>query len=73
MPGRRSANLRSGDRAEGFGLEMLRAIAFVAPTPRTEDYGSDAVGTLFRREKQFLYAERSDSGVTSSLWRERVR
>ena len=59
MRGRRHAGFRSGDRAEGLALELLRAIAFVAPTPRPEDVGIDAVATVFRREKTLLYAERS--------------
>ena len=59
MPGRRHAGFRSGDLTEGLALELLRPIAFVAPTPRPEDVGFDAVATVFRRENPFLYAERS--------------
>ena len=59
MPGRRHADFRSGDRAEGLALELLRAIAFVAPVPRPEDVGVDAVATIFRRENGILQAERT--------------
>lgn len=41
-------SFRVGNRAEGFGLEMLRAISLVAPVPRAEDAGVDAVCTLLR-------------------------
>src|SRR5262245_14941644 len=59
MAARRPHGLRCGDLAEGLGLELLRPLAFVAPTPRPDDFGFDAVATLFRREKRLLYAERS--------------
>src|SRR5947209_3707201 len=59
MPSQRHADFRSGDRAEGLGLELLRAFAFVAPIPRPEDVGLDAVATVFRRQKRILFAERS--------------
>jgi hypothetical protein len=59
MPGSRDRNLRSGDLSEGFGLELLRQLAFVAPVPRPEDVGVDAVATLFRREGRALLAEDS--------------
>ena len=59
MSGRRHASFRSGDRAEGLALELLRAFAFVAPVPRPEDVGVDAVATVFRQEDQILHAERS--------------
>jgi hypothetical protein len=50
MPGHRDGNLRIGDLCEGFGLELLRPFALVAPVPRQEDVGVDAVATLTRRE-----------------------
>src|SRR6266567_6613098 len=59
MPGRRHADFRSGDLPEGLALELFRPIAFVAPTTRPDDFGVDAVATLFRRENRLLYAERS--------------
>lgn len=46
MSGRRDVNLRSGDLHESFGLLMLQSIAAVAPVPRTEDVGMDAICTL---------------------------
>lgn len=59
MPGIRDGNLRAGDLCEGFGLELLRPFAFVAPVPRTEDFGVDAVATLMRRDGRRLLAEES--------------
>lgn len=59
MVGRRGRNLREGDLAEGIGLELIRAFALVAPVPRTEDVGIDAVGTLVRPGHPHLVAERS--------------
>lgn len=59
MPGSRNRNFRCGDLAEGLGLELLRPFAFVAPVPRTEDIGIDAVATLIRRDGRKLYAEDS--------------
>jgi hypothetical protein len=52
-------NLRRGNLAEGLGVEMLRAFAAVAPVPRTEDVGIDAVVTLLRPVGRSLYAEDS--------------
>ncbi len=57
MPGVRGKNLRRGDLAEGFGLELLRTFSFIAPVPRQEDIGFDAVATLFRADKDRLFAE----------------
>lgn len=48
VPGYRSKNLRSGDVAESLALVMLQSFALVAPIPRTEDVGTDAVVTLLR-------------------------
>jgi hypothetical protein len=69
MPGRRGANLRSGDLAEAFGLLLLKGIAAVADVPRTEDVGLDAVATLLRpaqdgscyAEDSFVVQLKSDS------------
>lgn len=48
MPAFRGKNLRSGDLAESTGLLLLQQVALVAPVPRTEDVGIDAVVTLHR-------------------------
>jgi hypothetical protein len=50
MPGMRDRNLRSGDLAESLGIFLLKAIALVAPVPREEDGGNDAIATLIRPE-----------------------
>jgi hypothetical protein len=59
MPGSRDSNLRGGDLCEGLGLELLRPFAFVAPVPRPEDVGVDAVATLIKRNGRQLLAEQS--------------
>jgi hypothetical protein len=59
ISGSRGRDFRGGDLAEGLGLELLRPFAFIAPVPRTEDIGIDAVATLFRRETHRLIAEGS--------------
>lgn len=46
MPAFRSRNLRSGDIAEQLGLLLLQSVGLVAPVPRTEDVGIDAVFTF---------------------------
>ena len=57
---KRIRNYRSGDRAEDFGIFLLKAFCAVAPTPRQEDFGlADAVATLLRPEGKFWYAEDS--------------
>ena len=43
MPGERDGNIRSGDIKEDLGMLLLKGIAAVAPVPRTEDVGIDAV------------------------------
>jgi hypothetical protein len=48
MPAFRGKNLRSGDIAEQLGMLLLQTYALVAPVPRTEDVGIDAVVTLLR-------------------------
>jgi hypothetical protein len=40
-----------------MGLEILRRLAFVAPVPRAEDVGIDAMCTLQRRDGEMLYPE----------------
>ncbi|HGE8285719.1 hypothetical protein OM409_14685 [Serratia bockelmannii] len=42
----RGKNFRSGDLAEELGLLLMQNLALVAPIPRTEDVGVDAVVTL---------------------------
>lgn len=60
MPAVRGKNLRSGDIAEQLGLLLLQSVALVAPIPRTEDVGIDAVVTLLRDfDSQKLIAEDS--------------
>jgi hypothetical protein len=59
MPAKRSANFRAGDLSEDLGILFLKSICFVAPVPRTEDVGIDAVCTLYRKEKNLLFAEDS--------------
>lgn len=54
----RGKNLRSGDLAEELGLLLLQQMALVAPIPRTEDVGIDAVVTLIKDfDKMRLIAE----------------
>ena len=57
MPGSRLHSFRQGDLAEGLGIQMLRRFAAVAPVPREEDFGIDAVCTALRREGRNLVAE----------------
>lgn len=59
MPGSRGKDFRGGDLAEGLGLELLRPFAFIAPVPRPEDVGIDAVATVFRPDNHRLIAEDS--------------
>jgi hypothetical protein len=56
---KRHKNFRSGDINEDLGLLLLKSISFVAPVPRTEDVGVDAVCTLHRQEGNLLFAEDS--------------
>lgn len=57
---KRIRNYRSGDRAEDFGIFLLKSFCAVAPIPRQEDFGlADAVATLLRPEGKFWYAEDS--------------
>jgi hypothetical protein len=56
----RVANFRSGDRAEDFGVTLMKSFCAVADVPREEDMGIvDAVATLLRPEGQLLYPEDS--------------
>lgn len=50
MPGMQDRNLRSAYLHEELGIFLLRAVALVAPVPRPEDVGSDALATLIRPE-----------------------
>jgi hypothetical protein len=59
VAGKRDANFRSGDLGETEALQLLRAVAFVAPVPREEDHGIDALVTIFREEGRSLHAENS--------------
>ncbi len=56
MPGKLGRNLRSGHRAEGVGVELLRQLCAVAPVPQTEDVGFDAVATVLRIDGGLLKA-----------------
>lgn len=60
MSGRRLGSYRKGDWNEELGILLLKSLAAVAPIPRQEDFGLDAVGTLLRPvENNFVYAENS--------------
>lgn len=59
MPGRLGGNLRSGHRAEGIGIELLRGVGAVAEVRQSEDIGWDGVVTLLRTAGALLYAEGS--------------
>ncbi len=72
MPAFRGKNFRSGDLAEQLGLLLLQSLALVAPVPRTEDIGIDAVVTLledfdkyrFKASNSF-YVQLKSTSVTS--------
>ncbi|MBX8509651.1 hypothetical protein K5D34_08195 [Pseudomonas cichorii] len=56
----RPKNLRSGDLAEQLGLLLLQNMTLIAPIPRTEDVGIDAVVTLLEEfDSQRLKASNS--------------
>jgi hypothetical protein len=57
MTAMRLRSFRSGDLAEGLGVEMLRRFAAVAEVPREEDFGIDAVCTLLRPAGDRVFAE----------------
>jgi hypothetical protein len=81
MPAVRGKNLRSGDLAEQLGLLLLQSVALVAPIPRTEDIGIDAVVTLLRdfdsrrliAEDSFFVQIKSSSVPSIPLNKEEVR
>jgi hypothetical protein len=50
MPGKMDDNLRRGNNSENLGLHLLRAVGAVAPVPRDQDVGIDAVVTLLKRD-----------------------
>jgi hypothetical protein len=43
-------SFRKGNLAEDLGIVLLRGLAAVAPVPRTEDQGIDAVASLLRQD-----------------------
>lgn len=55
MPAKRGKNFRSGDLAEQLAMYLLQSVALVAPIPRTEDVGIDAVCTLLSEYNQYSY------------------
>jgi hypothetical protein len=60
MAGRRHKSFRRGDVNEELGILLLKAFATVAPVPRPEDVGIDAIATLLRPgPNQMLIAEDS--------------
>jgi hypothetical protein len=57
---KRLSSYRSGDRAEEFGVYLMKKFCAVAPVPRQEDFGLfDAVATLLRKDGKLLHAEDS--------------
>lgn len=60
MPGRRLSSYRKGDWNEDLGILLLKLLAAVAPIPRQEDFGLDAIGTLLHPvQNNLVYAEES--------------
>lgn len=57
--GRLASNFRAANIAEGLAFQMLRPFAALAPVPREEDYGIDAIGTLIRHAGRVYVAEDS--------------
>ena len=51
MPGRMDDNLRRGNNTENLGLHLLRAVGAVAPVPRDQDVGTDAIITLLNHDQ----------------------
>lgn len=77
MSGKRLHSYRQGDIAEGIGLEVLRTFSLIAPIPRADDVGIDALATLLRREGQYLFPEESffvqvKSVPTPSTWKHQL-
>lgn len=50
MPGKQDRNLRRAYLQEELGIFLLRGLAAVAPVPRPDDVGIDAVATLLRAD-----------------------
>jgi len=61
MTGRRLRSYRIGDLNEELVILLLKSLAAVAPIPRQEDFGLDAVATLLRPDQKSscVYAEKS--------------
>jgi hypothetical protein len=60
MSGRRLSSYRKGDWNEDLGILLLKLLAAVAPIPRQEDFGLDAIGTLLQpAQNNLVYAEES--------------
>jgi hypothetical protein len=61
LSGRRLESYRVGDLNEELGILLLKSLAAVAPIPRQEDFGLDAVATLLRPDpnSRCVYAEKS--------------
>lgn len=60
MSGRRLSSYRKGDWNEDLGILLLKLLAAVAPIPRQEDFGLDAIGTLLKPpQDNLVYAEQS--------------
>lgn len=60
MPAVRDRNLWYGNLKEQLGILLLHGVSAVAPIPTPEDFGIDAIATLFRREgSRKLFAEDS--------------
>jgi hypothetical protein len=60
MAGRRPKRPRSGDLSEALGLYLLRFVGAVAPVPRPDDVGIDAIVTLLNEtDDEQLIAEES--------------
>ncbi len=51
MPGRMDDNLRRGNNNEGLGIQLLRGVGAVAPVPRDQDVGIDAIVTLLKKHQ----------------------
>jgi hypothetical protein len=81
MPGKMDNNLRRAFLQEELGVYLLRGLAAVAPVPRPEDTGIDAIATLLRRdssrqltaEKSFYVQLKAVSVKTVEYNREQVR
>jgi hypothetical protein len=52
MPATLHPDFRSGNLSEDLGILLLRIFSAVAPTPRPDDVGIDAVATLLRKESE---------------------